>query len=217
MLMVHPTRYGAGVTLWGDAHDLAHLRDTIYDLSDEEAVGPALSALLLGLAYDVRHAYQRDRLEQTIGLGDLDATRYRGCQILWPYFLVQVSLLRHAAGYRPTTAGHQADLYRLEAATAAALQEADAQVAQACLELLPHVGDLPHGYLVSFIDVQVRHYLSGPGGKRRLARLPALLRSLQWLGPEYREYERQLKLIAEEKGCQPADLEDAGEWPEFRW
>ena len=128
MIFIQPTRYGAGITLWGDPFDLDHIRDTIYACADETIWGEPVAFFLLALAYDVRHACQGDRLEKQFSSDGVDTVTYRGVQILWPYFLVQLGFLRKAAGYQSTTKAQQADIYRLEHETENALISYDASV-----------------------------------------------------------------------------------------
>ena len=218
MLLLEPTEGAAGVTLWGDCLDLDGLRETIYHLADEETLGGPVSEFLLGLAYDVRHASQGDRLEQEIGTDPIERVGYRGVRILWPFFLVQLSLLRAAASYKPTRSEHQADLYRLEGIANDALVEYDSVAGRACIELLPALGNLPKDYLVEFISVLARRYVSeGKSGKPRFRKLPALLRQVWWMSDEYEAFKAKLESVAREKGCSPHELGDSGEWPDFRW
>lgn len=218
MLTGHSTKYGAGITLWGDYRDLDHLRDTIYHLADDDALGGQLTHYVLGLAYDVRHAAQGDRLEETFGFDELDSVTYRGVQILWPYFLTQVSLLRRAAAHKVTTKAHQADLMRLESVAEEALVAYDAEVGRQCLERLPLLGQLPADYLVEFSTEVTREYVcEGPAGKQRFRKLPDVLSRLSSLSPEYREFRQKLKDIAKEQGCRPEELSNKVEWPSFKW
>lgn len=218
MLFAKPTRYGAGVELWGDPRDLEHLRDTVYHLADAATLGEQVSDFLLELAYDVRHAFQRDRLEREFGVDSLDKVACRGVQIVWPIFLVQVSLLRRAAGLKPTTGAHQADIYRLEYEAEQALVTYDAAVGGECVPLIPLAGDLPRDYLVEYISCWARDYVEqGSAGKARFKKLPVLLRSLWWVGDEYKAFAAHLKTTAAEQGCQPSELTDGSKWREFRW
>lgn len=217
MLTGQPTRYGAGIALFGDPTDLAQLRDTLYDLADEETLGPEVAGLLLALAYDVRHALMGDRLEQEFGISDMMRVIYRGVQVLWPYFLVQVGLLRHAASFRPTTAANQADLYRLEAVARDALLAYDGSVGLACWDLVLPVGRLAPDYLVSFVEVQARAYVRGPGGKQRFRRLPTILEGLLAMRSDYCGYRAEVESLAERHGCRAQDMGPAGDFPDFRW
>jgi len=114
MLTSSPTKFGAGITLYGDAHDLRALRETIHKIADERIVDERFGNLMLSLAYDVRKAYEGSRESKRVGLQGLNAVKYFSVNILWPFFLPQVALIRHFAAYRPTTHREQACLYLLE-------------------------------------------------------------------------------------------------------
>ena len=64
MIFIQPTRYGAGITLWGDPFDLDHIRDMIHACADETIWGEPVAFFLLAPACDIRHACQGDRLEK---------------------------------------------------------------------------------------------------------------------------------------------------------
>ena len=125
MLIAEPTKYGAGVTIYGDYWDLNELHQTIHYLSGSSVLGNHHSDFVLGLAYDIRHAYQRDRKEKTFGYDEYDKVKYRGVDILWPVILVQSGLLRWSAGFVPTGKKHQANLYQLESSIEESLDSFD--------------------------------------------------------------------------------------------
>ncbi|HXQ36376.1 MAG TPA: hypothetical protein VN843_20350, partial [Anaerolineales bacterium] len=111
MIFSKPTKYGAGIELYGDYQDLNSLRQTILDLSD------GADEFVLGLAYEVRHAYEGARGTISVSLPGMPPTTYFHFKTLWPIFLMQVALLRWSAAYQPTNKEHQSNLYRLEAST----------------------------------------------------------------------------------------------------
>jgi hypothetical protein len=218
MLFLHPTEFGAGVTLWGDAYDLEHLYDTIHAIDNDQILGSGVSDFLLGLAYDIRHAYQDERLVKLFDSNHPEKIHYKGVQILWPIFLVQVSLLRHAASYHPTTRAQQADLYRLEAITEKALFDYEPVTGKECMELLPLMGALPKDYLVEFISVASKEYvLEGKTGKPRFRKLPKILRKIWWMSDEYKVFKAELEKLAQEKGCRPEELTTMDDWEDFKW
>jgi hypothetical protein len=80
------------------------------------------SEFLLGLAYDVRKAFerQRDIIKPPRHAADV-GVRY-GVNVLWPVYLVQVRLLREAMGFMPTDERDQGLAFLLEHATLAGLK-----------------------------------------------------------------------------------------------
>ena len=71
MLVARPTRYGAGAMICGDYYDLRGLRQTVHTLARDAPISEAASEFSLGLAYDLRHAYQGDRETVTLGADEL--------------------------------------------------------------------------------------------------------------------------------------------------
>ena len=136
MLLGSPTKYGAGITLAGDHIDLVDLHEMIHHFAAESGPIPPLHGeFLLGLAYDVRHAYQGDRRTRRVETFKGKCT-YFAVDILWPIFLVQVAMLRSAASYLPTGKSQQANLYRLEACAENALNDLDADISCECCRWL---------------------------------------------------------------------------------
>jgi len=132
MLLGDSTKYGAGFRLVGDYLDLRDLYETIHYFSSENGpIPPHHDEFVLGLAYDVRHAYQGNRDTESI-----ENSVYFSVDILWPILLVQVGMLRASAAYVATTKAHQAALYRIEACIEEALNAIDANVSLKCCDWL---------------------------------------------------------------------------------
>ena len=132
MILATPTKYAAGITIYGDYNDLNGLRDTVLSLCDQNPLQASLTEFVMGLAYDLRHAYQKDREVRSFGFDEYDKVIYRGVSVLWPVFLVQLGLLRWAASFNPTTRDTQANLYRLEACAENALTSYDPMIGAWC-------------------------------------------------------------------------------------
>jgi hypothetical protein len=123
MIFANPTKYGAGITVYGDLHDFQNLHETTHHLTELSPLIDGRGEFVLGLAYEVRHAYQGDRemLKLPADLMESETTTYFGFRELWPNFLMQLGLLRWAAGFQPTNKEHHANLFRLEACAESAL------------------------------------------------------------------------------------------------
>jgi hypothetical protein len=53
MILSKPTKYGAGIEIYGDYKDLKSLHQTILDLSDSPALTDGADEFVLGLAYEM--------------------------------------------------------------------------------------------------------------------------------------------------------------------
>lgn len=216
MLLGLPTRYGAGVELYGDRLDFHSLWETVHHLMGEEAPVPhELGEFVLGLAYQLRHAGDGHR-ERKRFVANGRRVEYVGFKVLWPEILFQFRMLRQAASQTPTTARHQADLYALWSAITEALQQADGQTATQCLGLVDLFPNFSESYDVSMVTAVGRRYVSEtPNGKRRIKSLPAYLRMLIPSSEEYTEYQRAPveAMDREERARAWLGLD----WPPFKW
>lgn len=216
MLFAEATPMGAGVTLWGDYHDLRSLYDTVGRMVD---VAPEnIGDFIVGLNYDIRHTYEHQREEKAFGHDEIDKVTYLGEKILWPHILAQAALIRYYAAFIDTPKEDQANIFRLEHALGQALRSYDAEVGDACAEWLFRPLQLSKDYLIDFLDeITYRFVADGPAGKRRFKKLPAVLRSISEFSPEYRAFKSELEEIAKERGCEPHDLQSHTEFPDFKW
>jgi len=218
MLIGKATKYGAGITLYGDYWDLHNLYETIHFLANGVPFNEQFSNFVLGLAYDIRHAYQGNRKKRIFGYDNIDKISYRGVDILWPFFLVQVGMLRWSAGFHATTREHQANLFRLEACSQQALISYDAEIGAQCFSWLTEFPGLPDNYLLEFISKSTKKYIfESKPGKSRFKQLPEILLNLSPICPEYTKFEAEIRKAAKEQGCKPEDIEIAYDWPDFKW
>jgi len=221
MIFAKPTKYGAGIPIYGDLHDLQNLHETIHHLAAEG--GPlrgGQNEFVLGLAYEVRHAYQGDREVHKFAadISHSESIIYYSFQTLWPIFLMQLGLLRWATGFQPSSREHQANLFRLEACAESALTSYDPFIGRRCLEWLSSFQGLSGKYLLQYIpNCSLQYVTVGKAGKSRFKNLPEILRMLSPLSKEYRAFKDYMEKTATEKGCKPDDLMDLGEWPDFKW
>ncbi len=216
MLTGISTAHDAGIGIYGDCNDLQALHETIHSLCDHPNVEEPLGEFALGLASEVRKSYEGVRETRVFGTGR-ERVKYFGANNLWPYFLVQVGLLRSFAKVQPTCAMHHSHLYWLEHITEKALAEKDAECARFCREWLDHFPGLTRDYITLFLEDQTWRFVFETPPARRLASLPGLLRSIHWFSEEYRAFEEELRAEARKQGCAPRSLGRKRDWPNFKW
>lgn len=113
----------AGVLLIGDHTSLRWLHEVVHDVNERSPLVRDKEGVFLGLAYDVRKAYERQReIIQPPAHYEGMGVRYR-VQILWPVLLLQHRMLRLSLAYLDHSAKTQAIAYALEAIIEEALQE----------------------------------------------------------------------------------------------
>jgi hypothetical protein len=101
----------AGLLLIGDYASLRELNEIIHDINGRSPLIREEDGAFLGLAYDARKAYERQREIQLPPEGyDEIGVRY-GVEILWPVLLVQQRMLRVSLGYLDHSRRHQAITY----------------------------------------------------------------------------------------------------------
>jgi len=220
MLFAEPTKYHAGIRIFGDFLDFYDLRETIHYLVEGYPIGGSESPLgefVLELACEVRHAYQKDReTRQTASYLNEPAT-YVGFTSLWPYLLPQVGLLRRSASFHSTSRHHQAILLKLEACIEEVLYSINPAIGKEVFDWLIHFSDFTDNYYIHFIEHCALSYVAeGRAGKARFHRLPKILFRMASWGDEYRIFASRLEAAAEENGCSPHDLAEELEWPEFK-
>jgi hypothetical protein len=218
MLFGKSTKKGAGITLWGDYHDLNNLYDTISKISDSIVLKGSMSDFVLGLCYDIRHAYQNMRESKGFGNDELSKVKYYGVEILWPYFIFQVGLVRWGAGFTTTDSEQQSNLYRLEYIIETTLKESSISIADESMFWLKHFTGFSNNYHIQFLnEITYRFVFDETIHKKRINRLPAVLKMTGELSKEYKVFEEYISKLANEKGCHPDALIDLKEWPEFTW
>mgnify|MGYP003561688654 CR=1 FL=1 len=217
MLFAEPTEHSAGVFLWGDWWDLNSLHSSIHGLVANSPYDETINNTLLGLAYDVRKAYEKQREEKQFGHDLYDCVTYRGERILWPIILFQVNSLRHLAAYQPTSRECQANLYRVEHCLEESLLQTDSAVGKECIEWLFGPCPLTTRYYTLFLGEAARRYVSEHTGKARFESLPNILRTLHPMSAEYLGFAADLERQAREASCDSRDLDDFSEGGEILW
>lgn len=218
MLFGEPTKKGAGLILWGDYMDLTNLYDTISHISDSSVLSGEMSDYVLGLNYDIRHAFQGMRESKEFGDDQIIKAKYFGEKILWPHFVIQVGLLRWGAGFTETNSEHQSNLFRLENILERSLRVIAPNIVDESLLWLKSFHGFTKEFHIQFLDeITYRFIYDMSLGKKRVIRLPILLKMCSELSPQYRLFEEEFQKIAGEKGCHPSALIGSYEWPEFEW
>lgn len=214
---MEPTPYYAGVTLYGDYMDLRDLYDTIFELSDSLFIHTQkFKDCLLGLCYDIRHAYEGRRKIITIDNGSNDTTKYFGVDILFPTLLFQFKLIRFFARFSPTCCTHHANIFRLQSCIENSLKQVNSDLADSCIELLQYDDGLHKHYLTSFIDNLNVDFIEMTK-KERKNNIYQIMRSMYPMSTEYLQFERRISEEAKRLNTTPDALEIEREDKPFRW
>ncbi len=104
----------AGLLLTGDYQTLRALHEVIHDVNERSPLIKYKDGPFLGLAYDLRKAYegQRKTLKPPEGYPEI-GPRF-GVEVVWPALLWQCRALRASMAFIDTTKNMQAHAYALE-------------------------------------------------------------------------------------------------------
>lgn len=211
MLFAKPTPKGTGAEFWGDCNDLESLYDTMSKLS--QPITPSDSSyarneqLLSIIPYEVRHAFQGDRLvDNTINNGFDANTTYYGFNADWITILYTISSLRYNAGIMVTDELDQSNLMLFEYWTMKALHMYDEKGAVLIEQFVNKCIDTTSKYVYLIHQDLVRRYFSMKPGKTRFRSIPQLLISMSY-GEELNAFIKHVELEAKELGCSIEDLE----------
>jgi len=204
----------AGILLVGDHTSLTWLHEVVHDVNDRSPIVIDKEGSFLGLAYDVRKAFERQReVIQPPKHFEEIGVRY-GVQILWPVLLLQQRLLRQSLAFLSHTVKTQSITYALEAIIEDALREDFGAQAERIIDLWQRLDPAPPE-VFDLIDSRGGIFCSCTKAQRK-ASFAQLLSSFD---PMYdRFYPMRLK-NADKNLISPAEFAvwENAEWPDPRW
>lgn len=213
MLEFRPTPNHAGLALWGDFDTLHRLHEFIHRIVEESNLIDDKEGFILGLAFDIRKAYSGQRSEESRGDGKHDHYRIYGVEILWPFLIAQVGLLRHAMAFVSTSKLEQAIMFELEHHLETSIRQLVPNTAEEVIEWISRIGSTPYQQVDSVLDSRTRYFIGLPA-KERLLALPKLLET----------FDTMYTIISHTKvpfrpGMIHPDvfINDEREWPDFEW
>lgn len=212
MLSFKLTPHHTGFALWGDYATLHRLHAFVHEVVAESSIIEDEESFVLGLAYDVRKAFEGQRSESYTDQGR-DQCRTFGVEILWPVVLVQVAMLRHAMAFMQTSRLDQATMFELEHVVESAVRSATPGTADAIIHQMRQIGAMPYQHIETLLDSRCRYFIERPATKR-LAVLSKLMESFD---PMYLFLARRGAKL-QPGVIKPTDF-DVGDkpWPDFKW
>ncbi|CAH2934444.1 MAG: hypothetical protein CPSOU_6551 [uncultured Paraburkholderia sp.] len=150
------------------------MHELVHKVNEESPAIRDKEGFMLGLAYDVRKAYEGQRETAVREYFD-DRCPIYGVQVLWPAIIANVALLRAAMAFIPTDRKDQSVMYALEHLVEQALRAALPTGAEQILEQMRRIE--PSTHIDDVIDSRCGYFVSLPP-KQRLAQLATVLASL---------------------------------------
>lgn len=213
MLEYKLTPHHAGVALWGDFGTLDRLHEFIHDVVEKSVYIEDKEGFVLGLAYDMRKAYEGQRSQDYRSDRNDDRCRIYGVEILWPVLLVQIGMLRQAMAFIPTNKLDQAIMFELEYVVESAVRAAMPTMAEDVIHRIRFNGSAPYSHINSVLDSRCRYFIK-LSVKQRLKVLPELMNTFD---PIYSFLSKTGAGL--HSGAIPlsAFTENGEEWPDFEW
>lgn len=221
MLVGETTKSGTGIALLGDYLDIALFERTADKIADQliaQSVMPQhLVEFAAGISWGSPHGYELISKPTAVEFHNVLPVKYVGFRVAWPLALAQAAILRQIAGYALLDKGDLSTLLRLEYLIEQTLQEYDLKVAPAIIDWFRTFGVTPR-YLPAFVNALTFEFVFHSGtGRRRFARLPALLNRLREGAPEYQAFAADMERRAAAKHEDPAAYDDFSDWPKIKW
>lgn len=204
----------AGILLIGDHTSLTWLHEVIHDVNDRSPLVIDKEGSFLGLAYDVRKAFERQReVIQPPKHFEEVGVRY-GVQILWPVLMLQHRMLRLSLAFLSHTAKTQSITYALEAVIEDALREDFSAQAERIIGLWQRL-DPAQPEVFDMINSRGGIFCSWTKAQRK-AGFAQLLSSFD---PMYDRFYPMRSKNGEKNLISPAEFAawDNAEWPDPRW
>lgn len=123
MLSYKLLRNHAGILLCGDYTTLTSLYRVVHAINEQSPIIKEKEGSFLGLAYDLRMAYQGQRRVIKSEQDFIEVGLRFGVEILWPVLLIQSRMLRASMAFINTDKLMQAHAYALEAVIEDALKK----------------------------------------------------------------------------------------------
>lgn len=205
----------AGIRLWGDTWTLQRIHEVLHKINEQSVVIENKEGFFLGLAYDVRKAYEGQRKKKTKTSFE-DKCKIYGVEILWPVLIAQVGLLREAMAFVPTNRNDQIVAYELEYIVECAANKALPGRGEEIMSLMRRIGSSQH-HIQKVLDSRCRYFIELPPAKR-LRMLPSVLESFDPMFDFWSK--RSLSVVGTDK-LSPADFnkyqDESRNWPDFEW
>lgn len=215
MLEVKMTPNRAGLAIWGDYESLRRLHSFVCRVTEESAYIESKEGFVMGLAYDLRKAYEGWRSKDTYACNETDYYKLYGVEVLLPLILVQSVMLRKAMAFMPTTKLDQAIMFEFEHAIESALRKAAPGVFDEIMSSMGSIEGAPYHHLDILLDGRCRYFIETLP-RQRLPSLPKLLRTFD---PSYEILVEMMSVSMPDAIPLSAFVNgrENDDWPDFKW
>jgi hypothetical protein len=206
------TKKGLGIELWGAYDDLR----TIYEIVEkfwsqegfQEKEGFENRDLVISsFVHEIRKTYEGSRLLRDSSHFMPDPVAHFGCKLSWVHIIFALNAIRYNMRHFESNKLDLGLLLQLEYWLEESMRSYDAVGAST---VLPYVnGGIEQGnpYLYQFMRTINADYFQLKGGKTAFRKLGQLLRKAVYGTEEYRKYNAELIIDAQNLGCEITELE----------
>lgn len=221
MIRTYTTKNGTGITIYGLSDDLKYLYDVVHyianSLDESHELLKGKHQLLMNFAYELRKAYQGQRLSKAFIQEFGEEVTYCGFNIVWTDLLIFQNVLRDQAGYLMTNKRMQSVIYGLEAGIEDAIHSYDSEFANELIDYLGFYFNVSTKYCYLIYQAIHIDFVLQPRGKKRFRNLPNLLAAhFSEFNQEHKLLIKKFKRLAKEQGCEITDLAYS-EFPQIKW
>lgn len=204
----------AGILLTGDYDSLRTLHEVVHEVNEQTPLLQGKESGFLGLAYDARKAYEKQRKVLKAPTHSPEIGIRFGVEILWPVILVQSRVLRVSMGFIPSTKLQQAIAYNLEAVIESALEH-DFGDQWRAVERRWEMIDPAHPWALDKFESRGAIFCSWTKAERK-KRIVGLLASLD---PMYPSFYPHWKKSGDDTLVAPDELDswEGAEWQDPNW
>ena len=182
MLWAEPSKHLAGMILWGDMWDLKAFYEVIQKLCKEHGhLSHEVSEYVMGLAYEVRKAFDGHRLTREISWYGEDVKPVYGAELPFVPTLLQSNILRGAAAYTSLTTREQAILLSFEACVEEALGEGFGELGRVIIDISGRLRAGPWEQIVELAETRNAYFLDLGTKAARRKSLDVVMLSLDFL------------------------------------
>ncbi|MBW3467498.1 DUF6904 family protein [Arthrospiribacter ruber] len=207
MFYLLPTKRGLGVEFWGSYDDLRTIYEVLYSFWEVDFYEPNRESLISSICYEIRHAYQGDRLNRESSHFGHDPVAHYGFQISWVQLLFLIAYINHKKSSSSRNKLLDGIMLQIEYWTEKSLESFDIKTGKM---LIPFVGNTLFGgnpYIYYYMRLVNADYFALGGGKNGFNQLPKLLASGVKGTELFKSIKRSLLKSAKEFQCDPLEIE----------
>lgn len=219
MLQAFPTQHGTGVKILGDYGDLTSLYDTITELFDEEQNDIAFqrTRILTVLSYEIRHAFQHDRLCEEFRYDNDNIVIYYGFKVDWITLLFSICCLRYNASFKIINEVDQYNLYLLEFLCKDSMKSYDLQGGSVFESFINTVIPV-HDKLIYLLHQHiVNEFFRMRTGKQRFREIPNLIHKYCGRTPLHLEIQEDIEKMIKDKNSSISSIESDYPYIDVKW